>query len=244
MKREAITLVLCAALGLAAEAGAADTRFKLSVNGTYSALKQDYSESRTFTEFAEAGSYDVSYSDKAGPGLDLGLQYDLTDHLGVALGYTLVSRDGTGSFTGRIPHPLYLNQPRQVSGDLGDRKYKEQAGHLDLVYFGRSGSLGFGVFAGVTVFRVEADLLDTVQYTQTYPYDTATVTGATKTAASATPIGFNVGAGLDYHIGTNFGLGLQLRFSRGSAELVPSEGNKVSIDAGGLQVSAGARVFF
>ena len=74
-----------------------------------------------------------------------------------------------------------------------------------------------------------------------------TIASTPSVSAESSPTGFNVGGGLDYRFGRSglFGLGIQLLYSTGDAELQATpEAEQVSFKAGGLQVAAGIRVYF
>lgn len=224
----------------------AGKRFRAILNGAFAPTSLSYSETRSFTEFAEPGTLAASYKDDPAPGLDLGLQYNFTKHLGVLAGFSRVSRSGGGSFSASLPHPLFFNQHRKADGSLEGYEYVESAGHLDLVASRASGAFEFAIFAGATRFSVKTDVVDRLQYSHSYPYDSVTVTGTPKKRFSQSPTGFNVGGRLDYGLGRakRVGVGLQLRYSRASVEIAPTEGNSFKFDAGGLQVGLGARLFF
>jgi hypothetical protein len=224
----------------------ADKKFRLVLNGAFGAGELAFSESRPFTLYLEPTTLDVQYEEQAGPGLDLGLQFNLVRHLGVLAGFSSVNRDGTGSYSTALPHPLYFNRPRSVSGSINALKYSETAGHLDLAVTGAAGAFEFTAFAGATFFQVKADVADAIQYSQAYPYDTVTATSLPTKTLSDSPIGFNAGARLDFGFGKTrrFGLAAQARFSRATVKLVPTEGSSLSFDAGGLLASAGIRVAF
>lgn len=224
----------------------AGKRFRAILNGAFAPTSLSYDETRRFTEFAEPGTLDASYKDDPAPGLDLGLQYNFTKHLGVLAGFSRVSRSGGGTFSASLPHPLYFNQHRKVDGSLEGYDYMESAGHLDFVASRSSGAFELAVFAGATRFSVKTDVVDRLQYSHTYPYDSVTVTGTPKKRFSQSPKGFNVGGRLDYGLGRakRVGLGLQLRYSRASVEIAPTEGNSIKFKAGGLQLGVGARLFF
>ena len=68
--------------------------------------------------------------------------------------------------------------------------------HLDLALLGSAGRLQWTAFAGPSLIRVSADLVQRVEYTQVYPFDTVTVTGTTFASTRNDAFGFNVGAGL------------------------------------------------
>jgi hypothetical protein len=225
----------------AASAGAGEARIFL--NGLYNVSSPKYSDSRTFTEFTEQGTLDTQYTAKAGPGFEGGVQYNFTSHFGLATSFASASHDASGSYSASLPHPLYLDRPRKVTGDVPGLKYKETVVHSDVVVSGRSGSLRFGGFAGASFFSAKADVVEKIQYTQTYPYDTVQVTGTPLQKAEDSPIGWNAGASLDYALGARFGLGVQGRYSRAKAELAAGQG-KVKVDVGGLDLAFGVRIYF
>jgi opacity protein-like surface antigen len=247
MTRRIEVAVLSALLAAVATSAPADdgSRFKLYLTGAFGVQSLDFSGTRTFTEFAEEGQVAADYTEDSGPGLEGGLSYRLGSHLSVALMGSYLKRDGSASYQANLPHPLYLDKDRVVSDNVSGLDYNEMAGHLDLVVSGRSGSFDFSGFAGPSVFKVKADLIGQPTYTQSYPFDSVTVTSVPAASAQKTAIGFNVGAGLDYRLSEKFALGVQARFSRGTAKLKPEGGSdEIEVDAGGLQVGAGIRVFF
>jgi opacity protein-like surface antigen len=218
-------------------------RLKLSLTGAFGVSSLDFSGTRTFTEFAEEGQIRADYSADKGPGFEGGLAYRFGSRLSVALTGSYLKRDSSAAVQASLPHPLYLNRDREVEADVDGLDYTETAGHLDLVLSGHSGSLDFSVFAGPSLFKVKADLAGAPAYTQSYPFDTVTVTSVPTTSANDTAFGFNVGAGVDYRFSPKFAFGVQGRFSRGSAKL-PAEGGEIDVDAGGFQVGAGVRISF
>jgi opacity protein-like surface antigen len=242
MRTARIAFAAAVVLAAGAAAGAAD--FTLAVQGAFAPQAYDFSGSRTFTEFAEEGRIDTDYDSGTGPGFEAGLTWNFKPRLGVALSGGLVTRDSSGTFRASLPHPLFLNQDRQVEDTVEDLELRELTGHLDLVYTGGSGSLDFSVFAGPSYFSVKADLLGQPQYTHAYPYDTVTNVIPASPSSDATGFGFNVGAGVAYRFSPSVGIGIQGRFSRASIELEPEAGQTVELDAGGLQVAAGLRIYF
>jgi opacity protein-like surface antigen len=242
--RIGIGILVCGLSGIATPPAHAAGKARLFVNGAFSATSLSFDETRSFTEFAEQGTIATTYKEKTGPGFELGLQYNFSRHFGLAASFYVTSRDGSASYVAALPHPLYLDEPRSASGALSNLSYQENAGLLDVVWTGSKGRWDVLLMGGATLFKVTADLVDRIQYTQSYPYDSVSVTGTTKASFSDSPVGLNVGGGIDYRFSKRFALGAQARFARAKAKLVPSEGNSLEIDAGGLQVAAGARVYF
>jgi opacity protein-like surface antigen len=242
----ATSLLAALALGAFASAPllAADDHFRLFLNGSFTPGSLDFSQVRTFTQFAEEGRIESRYSADKGWGGELGVQWTFGAHLGVAASVSFLSRDDGASFSAAFPHPLYLDHDRTASGTSGGHSYHETAGHLDLAYTHRSGSWQVSLFAGPTLVDVKADLVTDVPYTQSYPYDQVTVTGVNVGESSDTAFGVNLGGGLDYRLSPRFGLGAQVRYTHATAKVAPAGGPTVEIDAGGFQVAAGVRVFF
>ena len=145
------------------------------------------------------------------------------------------------------PHPLYLNRNRSASAEISGYGLTEGALHLDLAYARTAGHLDWALFAGATLFQVEADLLGTPTYDDTYPYDELTITSTPSTTVKESPTGFNVGGRLDYRFGRSrrFGAGVQVLYSTASVKLKAApDATEASFDAGGLSVGAGLRVYF
>jgi hypothetical protein len=233
-------------LALAAFPAAAADRARIVLNGTWNPAPADFTTTRSFTEYVETGSLSTRYSAKDVFGPDIGVQVTLFRQLGVYAAYALATRDQTGSFEAAYPHPLYLNRPRRLSGELTGYELKESAAHLDLAYGGARGHIDYALFAGVSFWSVEADLVESVRYSQSYPYDEVTLSQLVRTRPKDSPTGFNAGGRLDYRFGKpgRVGLGVQLRYSAAKAKLPAGESTVIDIDVGGFQAGAGIRFYF
>jgi hypothetical protein len=243
MKRTASLLAVVLAVAPVARS---EDRFRVILNGVFNTSSPSFDETRSFTEYAEAGSLKVSYDTGGAFGFDGGAQVTLMGRLGVLVSYSSASRDETGTFQASLPHPLYLGRPRTVSGDLSGFKLREKVVHADLALGGKSGHLDYGLFAGVSFFTVEADVLDALHYTQSYPYDTVTLIPPAARSVKDSPVGFNAGARLDYRFGSagRVGIGAQVRFSGATARLETASGVSAEVSAGGLAAGAGIRFYF
>jgi hypothetical protein len=229
------------------------TRFRLVANFNAMPSSLSYDDVRTTTVYAETQT--ISTSDEAGTGLggDGALQVSLYSGLGLLAGYSYGTRDVSGTADVTRPHPLYLNRPRTASAELSGYGYTEGAFDVDVAYSPRAPRtpqarhLDWALFAGVTFFKVEADLLDVPTFDERYPYDQLTILGAPGRPIKESATGWNVGGRLDYRFGKSksFGVGLQLRYSAASVELGATDATtKATIDAGGFSVGAGLRAYF
>ncbi len=230
-----------------APAGLAPVRFRLVLNGVYSVSGPSYSDTRQLSEYAETTTLRTGYETKGAFGPDAALQVSLFRGLGVLVGFSSLSRDTSGSVDVSRPHPLYLGKPRTATAELSGYGAKETALHLDLAYAGSRSRVDWTIFAGATMFTVDADLLGTPTYTEAYPYDELKVASTPSASVSESRTGFNVGARVDYRFGAagRFGAGVQVRYSAASIELkAASATSPASYDAGGLEVGAGLRLYF
>ena len=163
-----------------------ETRFRLVLNGTLGFTTQSYDDVRTPIVYAEPASIRTSYETGVGFGFDAALQGNFYRGFGALVGFSFVSRDTDGTVDVSLPHPLYLNRPRSVSAEISGYGYTESSADLDLAYARTAGKLDWAVFAGVTLFRVEADLLSTPTFDERYPYDELTITATPAAASKAT----------------------------------------------------------
>ncbi len=224
---------------------AAETRFRLVLNAAFALTTQSYTDTRTPVAYAEPSTIRSSYETGVGIGFDGALQVSLYRGFGVLVGYSYVSRDVSGSVDVSRPHPLYLNRPRPATAELSGYGFKESAVDFDLAYARQAGKLDWAIFAGVTLFQVEADLLSAPTFDERYPYDELTITGPPAAGIEGDTTGFNVGARLDYRFGRSVGLGVQLRYATGSVTLDPgADASDVKLDAGGFSAGAGVRFYF
>lgn len=244
MSRAALLLALLASATAVRAQQPEPSRTRLFVNGAFGVTSVDFSEARPYTTFAEGSTLNADYEAKSGFGFEAGLQYRFLRHLGFAVSYATSDRDESASIDTGVPHPLYFDRPRALAGDAAAFSYSESALHFDLVYSGRSGALEYAFFAGGSRIKVEADVVERFDISQSYPFDSATLTGIPAKTVEDSPFGFNLGGSLDYVLARNFGVGVQARYSRASAKLVPVEGTSVDVDAGGLELAAGVRIYF
>ena len=237
-------LALAAAAPAEAQAEHPPGRVRVWMHGGFVPGARDFTGTQTFTEFAEQGRIDAQYHQDAGPIFELGLGVGLRRRLGLSAAGSFGRRDGTGSFSAMLPHPLYFGAFRPASGSFGGASQREKALHLDLALRGGSARLQWSAFAGPSLIAVRVELVQRVEYTQAYPFDTVTVTGTPLAATSDHALGFNLGAGLDWRLARHAAIGTQVRFSHATVSLQPTSADRVEIEAGGVQVTGGLRLDF
>jgi hypothetical protein len=225
--------------GSAAAGGA-----RVLLTGVYAPETLRFAATRAFTEYAEAGSLEASQRSKPGFGGELGLEYDFTAHIGVRGSLAYVRRLGDARYEARLPHPLYLDQHRLVSGSAGGLDRREATLSLELVAILGSGPVQVSLLGGGAFFQVDVSVVGDLQKREAYPYDSVDVTGLSSRRLQDRPIGYTAAVGLDWRIGGHFGLGLQGRYSRARVRLQEPEGDSLAFNAGGLQAGFGLRLLF
>ncbi|MDQ3070160.1 MAG: hypothetical protein M3R55_10585 [Acidobacteriota bacterium] len=246
-----------AALACLLGAGSADaqTRFQtpvlprgfISVNGISQAAGSSFTDRFEFEEFVETGTVETSFDAKAAFGLDGTVGARVWRNFGLGAGLTTFSagsrNDGGGEVTARIPHPLYLNQHREVTGEAGLRR-GETAIHASLLYFVPVNRRVLAVVAaGPTFFQAEQTFVNDVLYDHTYPFDTATFRGVDTDNESSSGVGFNASLDLTWRLSKSFGAGALVRYTQGTLAFTPGT-RSLSLDVGGLQAGLGLRVIF
>jgi hypothetical protein len=235
-------VVLASSLAATSHAG---DRFTVSVGGGLALGANDWSSKASWASWAETATVDSRYEASSGAAFQGALGYRFSKHLGVVLAGGRSSRDVKASFQAKIPHPLFLERPRTVSGELSGLSYTELAFHLDLEWRLVKGPFEIAAFAGPTLARVDTDVVQSVKVAESYPYDEATYESSeTASVRSDSAFGWNVGASAAWLAISHLDLGVEARYVRASVDLVPTTAEAFSLNAGGLQLAARVRVRF
>ena len=154
-----------------------------------------------------------------------------------------LARRDAGTFAATLPHPLYFGAFRPASGDFRGASQSESAVHLDVALLGRGGRLQWSAFAGPSLLALQADLVQRVDYTQAYPFDTVTVTGTPFASTRNHAFGSTWARAWTgpSRATSRSGPGA---FSRATVSLAPTADDRVEIGAGGLYLTGGLRLDF
>ena len=236
-----VTLVLCART---ADAQTWPERVWAGLNGGVQTAGREVSDSFEIEQFTETGTVDVGYPTTSSAIIDGGVGVRVWKRFGVGVSVTQASSRTAASVSAEIPHPFFDNRPRSIEG-TADAERSEVAAHVQFAYLvNLSPRVRLIVSAGPSVFSVEQTFVTDVKFSQEYPYDTATFTGATTQRSHASKVGFNAGADLVWMFSSQIGAGGLVRFTRASVTEDAGNGRSLSLDAGGVQVAAGVRFLF
>ena len=250
-------VLVCTVLGSArngAAQGARVSRGFVTINGGYQVASTDFADNVVFTQatrnglvwlFVEEGDLDAGYPVDTGVALDVSGGVRVWQNLAIGVGVSRFRRDVDASVTARIPHPFFFDQHRPVSGSAVGPRRQEIAVHVQALWIVPvNDRLDLALFGGPTFVDVTQDLVTEVEFTESFPFDAATFTGATTREQSKSCIGFNVGVDLAFYFSGNVGVGWLARFSRATIDLASEDGGTVKVDAGGVHIAGGLRLRF
>lgn len=224
---------------------APEDRYFLSVNGALQERSLTFQDSRTEPFYAETSSWTARYGVRSGYGFDAGGGVRLWRGLAAAVAISRFEEEKrTAEIAGEIPHPFHFDQPRAISGESQSLGHSEQAVHASAAWMlPPMGRFHVLLFAGPSFFSVSRDLVEDVDFSETYPYNTASYERALLRSVSGSQAGFHGGVDVTWSITPRVGVGAVARYAR--AEMVldsPAHERGLAVDAGGIQAGAGLRV--
>jgi opacity protein-like surface antigen len=171
--------------------------------------------------------------------------YAFVPHVAAGLAITRASSDANTRLSATIPHPQLFDRPRTATFDGSDTTHSETGYHFFVSYLiPASERFDVRVFAGPSIFRVSHDLVSAITFTETSPFTSVTITGATVDERTKTVGAFHVGAGGTYRITDRLGVDGFFRFARRTVDLPNVSGGTTELKIGGAQLGVGARIAF
>lgn len=235
---------LVGAVLLPAAAGA-QTEGYIDLNGGIRATNTRFTDRVQFTEFREDAEFSAAYDVGDDTMFDAGGGVRLAGGLGFGVAASRFETRAPVSVDARIPHPFHFGRHRSLTGTEPGQTRRETAVHVEVRWFIPTGDrVALAVGGGPTFFSVRQDLVTGISYDHAYPYNEATYTGVSATAAAASAVGFHAGADVGFFFSDQIGVGALVRYSKGSVDLPREGGGMVPADAGGLHVGGGLRLRF
>jgi opacity protein-like surface antigen len=220
-------------------------RVHLEVDGVYRSTTQTLSDTASPTIYAESGALSAGYDVPAGPGFSGGASFRLWRNLGVGVSVSSFSTSFPADVRGSIPNPFTFSQPRTFEGSVSDLARKELAIGIHLRgMFQLSPRFGVSVYAGPTRLSVTQDVITAIQYSEAYPYDTATFSAAQISTDEVNKWGVGAGADIAFYFTRNVGVGLGVKYSGGETDLVSLGSAPLTSKLGGTEFGGGLRLRF
>ena len=240
-----LAVVMMAWCAAEASAQALRDRYWISVDAGVQWSTDEIRDRLEFDRNVETATATVEHDAGIGPAISGGFGVLLSRNgLGAAVSVSRFSRSGTVHVDASIPHPFFFNRPREISGEADDISRSETGIHGQLTYALQTRNrLRVMLGGGVSVFNVEQELVTTVRYVESFPFDDAEFSGVDTDRSSGTAIGFNAGVDIRWLLSRNLGVGGLIRYSRGTVDLDVQD-RSVGVEAGGLQALGGIRVHF
>jgi hypothetical protein len=220
-------------------------RAMISVNAAFQPTNHPFNDRLTFDVNRETGTTSARYPGEAGLVIDAGLSVGVWRNLGVGVAVSRFAADQVATTESDVPHPFFFNTPRQVVGEVTGLRRTELAVHADLVYrlpVGRA--IRVALFAGPSFMQVEQDTITSIEYDESFPFDTATFRGAQQRRSSGSGVTFNAGADVAWMFTRHIGVGGIARFAEADFDLDLGDARSQRISAGGFSGGGGLRFVF
>jgi hypothetical protein len=207
-------------------------------------LGPGYASTATFKVHGEDASLSADASVGVGPVFAARGGVRVWKNLALGGGLEMVSTTQSLDVTGRLPHPFQFNQFREVEGTADGLERLEAMTSFELSWLmPLTRRIDMFVFGGPAYIHVWQDMATEIQFTESYPYDSATYTGVETASLSGGAFGATAGVDIAYLLTRNLGVGGELRYSYAKTSLTPST-QPASVPLGGLQVAFVARLLF
>jgi len=207
-------------------------------------LGPGYTSTATFKVHAEDASLSADASVGVGPVFAARGGVRVWKNLALGGGLEIVSTTQSLDATGRLPHPFQFNQFREVEGTADGLARLETMAAFELSWLMPvTRRVDMFVFGGPAYLHVRQDMATKIQFTESYPYDSATFTGVETASLSGGAFGATAGVDIAYLLTGNLGVGGELRYSYARTTLTPST-QPASVPLGGLQAAFVARLLF
>jgi hypothetical protein len=220
-------------------------RGRLSLSAGLQPDAGGFAEETSVVKNLEAAPITANLAAAGSPFFDVGVAIRLVGNLGVGLAVSNVNAEDDAAVTAEIPHPFFFSRPRFITGEASGLRRAELGVHTDLVYLvAVSDRVDLLLQGGATFFQVKQDLVSDVTYNESYPFDEASFSSATKVQVSDSKAGYNAGVDVTWKLSPRWGVGGLVRFSRARVPLEVDGVTAATVDVGGLQAAGGLRVVF
>lgn len=215
------------------------------IEAGYRATSITFTDSASPKINAETAQVSSRYTVPSGISLSGSAGWRLWRRFGLGVGVSRYSEAVDGDVSGSIPHPFVFGQLRQVSGAASGVRRDELAVTVQLRgEVPVSNRLSVSVYAGPAWVSVRQQMVTAIDYTESYPYDTATFRSAALTSAKKTQLAPAAGVGLSYFFSRQVGLGVSARFIGGKVEWPGLAGATTKSKIGGAEIGGGLRLRF
>lgn len=235
-------------LGAAAAASAqtpVEPRILVGVGFGQQSASAGFSAARTSTVYAEQAQFNERYGGRVSATFAVSGALHLWQQVWVEAAYGASSYRASVDVRGDVPHPFRFNTLRAIEGEKAGLERKESDVHVALVYrVNVVDRLVVSLSVGPTVIHATQDVVDSVTYDETYPYDAARFTGAVLSSDSTSKATLGIGVDISYRVRSRLSVGVVARHARATGQFESASGHVVRAKIGGTDVTGGVRVGF
>ena len=209
-----------------------------------SATSNDFEQDVVLTLFAEEGSIRGPVSVAHGPLFDVHAGYRLWRRIGVGVAVSLLTSNGNMHADFNLPDPFLVAAFHAVGGDASATRTTTDLHVSALIGLKHTPKWHVVLSVGPSVSWLSQQLgYDRFRYTYVYPFDDATLEPVEGRTSDGRGIGVHAGLAITRLLGRRWGIEGTVRGSSTKVEL-DALGRPVTLQTGGLQMSAGIRFHF
>lgn len=217
----------------------------LEVDGAFATTARSFTDTATPPIHAEPGQITTAYDVPRAPGFSIGGHARVWRQLRAGVTYGQSSRSTSAQITGSLPHPFFFSRNRQIEGEASNATRKDATVALQLRgSFPVARQTMLAVFGGPAWISVTQSIVEQVNFSESYPYDTASFTSASVRNAKQSKSAFLVGADVTHFFSRRIGVGGGFRYSAATVNLPSLDSDVLRVKAGGLDVTTGIRLRF
>jgi hypothetical protein len=218
---------------------------RLGLSAGIQAGAPGFTQQSTLQIYAEDAPIAVDYGGKSALLVDGSVGFHVKGRFGVGVAVSYARSKVSGHITGEIPHPFHFDEPRAIDGTASGLPQVMVGTHVQFLYrLPVSPAFDVMFSAGPSLITVQQDLVNRVNFSETYPYDAATFESAGLVRVRKSAVGVNAGADATWHATPMIGVGILLRYTRGNVSLPIPDQSEVRARAGGVQAGVGVRLMF
>jgi len=220
-------------------------RYFLGIGGGSQSASRAFADDVVFPLYEENWQYHARYSTPKASALDVTIGLRLARHLVLAFAFWRSVPSSDATIDARVPHPISYNMLRLATAEGLTVGRMENDGHLQLTWLvPLARHVDLSIFGGPSVFHLRQDLINSLSFRESYPYDRVAIGGFQAERKSKVAIGGNAGLDVTVMVWRCIGVGVSGRYARASLKLPSAGAGSVSVQLGGAQVSGGLRMRF
>ena len=242
-----LSLIAWIAAGSSAEAQqkAARRQVIVEIDGTFAATARTFSDTSTPPIHGEPGRITARYDIPRAPGFNAGALVHVWRQLSAGVSYGQSSRSTSARITGSLPHPFFFSRNRQIEGTAAGANWKRSTLAVQVRgSFPVARRTTLAIFGGPAWLATTQGVVEQVNYSEAYPYDTASFTSASVRDANKAKLSFVVGADVSYFLSRRLGVGGGFKYSAATIDLPSLDSDPLETKTGGLDVTTGIRLRF